>query len=263
MAIYPEDKMKLSKLCLKSFKRSLGSLKAKMLVLLDNCPNEYEALFLNYFDEEDLEFIRLDGLGNRATFGLQIESLLNQSYADTLYFAEDDYFFLPNQFVEMINFLQSHKDVHFISPYDHPDYYCRDIHKQKYEIRAYGTHHWRTAASTTLSFLTTKHTLAKTKNAFERYSRSLASDYLWVSITKYNVFNPIRTIKYLFFNRIYFLMLARAWLYCWRQMLFGRRWKLWVPMPTIATHMEEKFLAPCINWKEVFSKQVVHDLRSE
>jgi len=72
--VFPNDKYKLSELCLKSFKDSLGSLKVKMFVLLDNCPPSYEDLFKRYFDEQDLEFIRLNGVGNRATFDMQIET---------------------------------------------------------------------------------------------------------------------------------------------------------------------------------------------
>jgi hypothetical protein len=258
MPIYSEDKLKLSEFCLKSFKKSLGSLKVKIIVLLDNCPAEYETLFFKYFDEKDLKLVKLSGVGNRATFGLQIEFLVNQNDAEVVYFAEDDYFFLPNQFAEMIEFLKHHPDVHFVSPYDHPDYYTRDIHNHKYEIRAYATHHWRTAVSTTLSFLTTKQILTKTKNVLNKYYESNAPDYsIWMSITKYNVLNPFKIMKYLFYNKIYFVMIARAWIYCWRQILFGRRWKLWVPMPTIATHMEKRFLPPYIDWKEKFENELL------
>jgi len=257
MAVYPEAKFNLSELCLKSFKKSLGSLKVKMSVLLDNCPDEYDALFLKYFNRKDLKLIKLNGIGNRATFGLQIETLANQNDAEFVYFAEDDYFFLPDQFAQMIEFAKRNPDAHFVTPYDHPDFYNRDIHRHKYEIRTYATHHWRAAASATLSFLTTKQTLEKTKNALNKYCNSMAPDYsVWLSITKYNVFSPLRIMKYLFSNRVYFVMIARAWIYCWRQILFGRRWKLWVPMPAIATHMVKNLLAPCVNWKERFESEL-------
>jgi hypothetical protein len=252
IAIYSNDKLKLAEFCLKSFKNSLGPLKAKIWVLLDNCPSEYEDLFLKYFNKEDLSFIKLNGVGNQATFDLQLEILTKQNDADIVYFAEDDYFFLPNQFTEMVEFLKSQPNVHFVSPYDHPDYYFKDIHKHKYEIRAFAKHHWRTAASTTLSFLTSKEVLTKTKNVFRKY-RVGAPDYcIWMSITKYNVLNPFRILKYMFSNRVFFVMMVRAWIYCWRQNLFGKRWKLWVPIPTIATHMEKRVLSPCVDWEKEF-----------
>ena len=44
-AIFSKDKDKLAEFCLKSFKNSLGSLKAKIFAILDKCPQEYEELF--------------------------------------------------------------------------------------------------------------------------------------------------------------------------------------------------------------------------
>ena len=35
------------------------------------------------------------------------------------------------------------------------------------------------------------------------------------------------------------------------QILFGRRYKLWQPIPSIATHMENISLAPIIDWDQV------------
>ena len=90
-----------------------------MFVLLDNCPPSYEDLFKRYFDEHDLELIRLNGVGNRATFDMQIDILLDQNFSEIVYFAEDDYLYLPNQFQSMARFLREEQQVDFVSPYDH------------------------------------------------------------------------------------------------------------------------------------------------
>jgi hypothetical protein len=256
MAISPKDKLRLSEICLRSFRESLGSLRAKVWVLLDNCPSEYEALFRKYFDENDLELIKLDGVGNRPTFGLQMELLANQKDSEIIYFAEDDYLYLQNQFAEMIDYLKHHSDVHFISPYDHPDYYTMKFNDHKFEIRAFATHHWRTAVSTCLTFLTTKQILAKTKNVLDKYWKCGANDTtIWWSISKFNVLDPGKTLECLASNTLvcdasYSLLFAVTWAKCWKQILFGEKWKLWVPIPSIATHMEKKFLSPCIMWEE-------------
>ena len=251
MAACHQDKLRLSEICLKSFKDSLGSLKVKLWVLLDKCPPEYEDLFVKYFDEKDLKLVKLAGIGNQATFELQIKLLANQNDSDFIYFAEDDYLFLPNQFAEMIYFLKNHSDVHFVSPYDHLDYYTMKMWDHKYEIRAFGTHHWRTAGATTLSFLTTKQILTKTRNALGNYYKRNAPDYsIWMSMTKFNVFDPFKTLNLLVSNRVYFSMYKWTWFYCWKQILFAKKRKLWVPIPSIATHMEKKFLAPCIIWEK-------------
>jgi hypothetical protein len=125
--VFRDDKYKLAQLCLSSFKKSLGDVKTKVWVLLDNCPIEYEGLFQRYFDADDLEFVRLAGIGNLATFELQLDILLNQTVSESVYFAEDDYFYLPNQFEEMIEFLRENEGVHFVSPNDHLDYYTWDL----------------------------------------------------------------------------------------------------------------------------------------
>ena len=47
--IYQDDKLTFSELCLKTFKKALGTLKVKIWVLLDNCGAEYDALVSQIF----------------------------------------------------------------------------------------------------------------------------------------------------------------------------------------------------------------------
>lgn len=252
--IFPDDKLKLSELCLKTFKDSLGSLKVKMFVLLDNCPPSYEDLFKRYFDEQDLELIRLNGIGNRATFVMQIDILLDQSFSEIVYFAEDDYLYLPNQFERMVKFLREEPQVDFVSPYDHLDYYVDEIHKYKSHIRFFGDRHWRTVAGTCLTFLTTKSTLSATRNVFKTYAGRNSDGGIWLSLTKYQVFNPFVIVKHLQHKNDTKMreklidMIGCAWQFCWRQIVFGGRWNLWVPIPSIATHMERNYIAPTFWW---------------
>src|ERR1035438_2378785 len=126
---FSDDKLRLSEICLRSFKESLKGLRVKVWVLLDGCPEVYAQLFARYFDSEDLVLVRLPGIGNLPTFGKQIDILLGQNDSRLVYFAEDDYFYLPNQFHRMMDFLRAYDDVDFISPYDHPDCYTLEIHR--------------------------------------------------------------------------------------------------------------------------------------
>jgi hypothetical protein len=250
---FPKDKLKLACLCLRSFRASLGAVRAKMFVLLDNCPPEFEALFTESFPSEDLELIRLDGIGNRHTFSRQIEILLKQEDADAVYFAEDDYLYLPGQFETMLNFLRDCPDADFISPYDHADYYSLPLHSSPQMSRKYEGRQWHTAASTCLTFLTTKGTLAKTRRMFRTYRYRNPDVCLWLSLTKQVVFNP-RMIWKCFRDRIALGgFVAVSWLYGWPQLLAGRRRRLWIPTPSIATHAEEKFLAPGVDWIAQFA----------
>ncbi len=250
---FPEDKLKLARLCLRSFLASLGSVRAKIFVLLDNCPPEFETMFRECFSSGDLELIRLDGIGNQQTFSRQIEILLKQEDAEVVYFAEDDYLYLPGQFETMLNFLRDFPDADFISPYDHADYYSLPLHSTPQLSREYEGRRWHTAASTCLTFLTRKSTLAKTRRVFRTYTHRNPDVCVWLSLTKQVVFNP-RVIWKCFRERIALGgFVVVSWLYGWPQILAGRRRKLWIPTPSIATHAEKQFLAPGVDWIAQFA----------
>ena len=250
--IYNDDKYKLSDLCLKTFKDSLGSLKVKMFALLDNCPPEYEELFKKHFDETDLELIKLNGVGNRATFDMQVKILLEQNFSEIVYFAEDDYVYTPKKFESMIQLMKKNKEVDFISPYDHPGYYTMYIHQYDSSIKCFDDRHWRTVATTCLTFLTTKTKLKKTKKVFKTYTKGNMDVGIWLSLTKRQVFNPSTFFKQLLgknnTEQFEKYIIVSSWYFCWWQILFGKRWKLWVPIPSIATHMEINYLAPTFDW---------------
>ena len=257
-AFYPKDKLKLSEFCLKSLKESLGDLKVKMWVLLDNCPQEYEDLFLKYFDADDLELIKLDGIGNQRTFVMQLDILLKQNDADVVYLAEDDFFYQKNQFPEMVSFISNNSDVDFISPYDHSDYYNQPIHEFKYKIKVSSEKHWRTATSSTCTFMTKKSILVKTHKIFRTYEHKKNTDGpIWFSLTKYNVFRLFKFMRYCFTSRIYRNYILLAWIFNFRQILFGKKRKLWVPIPAIATHLDSPYLSPAIDWSTIFEENKI------
>jgi hypothetical protein len=253
-AAFPDSKLKLASLCLRSFRRSLGPLRAKIFALLDGCPPEFERLFRDCFDPEDLELIRLQGIGNQATFVRQIEILLEQDASPIVYFAEDDYFYLPNQFSRVLSFLHAFPDADFVSAYDHPDVYSSPLHQAAQNIRWHQDRHWRTAASTCLTFLTRKQTLSETRRVFESYGRRNLDVALWMSLTKQTVFNPVRVWRSFRVKRAMAGYVAAAWYHCWRQILLGQRRRLWIPVPAVATHMEKAFLSPGVNWSAAFAE---------
>ncbi|MBF4474376.1 glycosyltransferase family 2 protein [Methanobacterium formicicum] len=252
--VFNKDKYKLSELCLRSLKKSLGDLKVKMIVLLDNCPSEYSDLFKRYFDPDDLELIHLEGVGNLKTFSMQIEILLDQKFSDVVYFAEDDYYYLPNQFSEMINFLIKSDDVDFVSPFDHIDYYKYNFHNYNSKIKFCEKKHWRTVATTCLTFLTTKETLKNTQNIFKSYTRGNYDTSIWASLTKYNIFNPFKLLRYQ--EKPYFIgVFFKSWRYSVIQNFFGKRWSLWTPIPTIATHVETEDVSPTLEWSKIIEEK--------
>jgi hypothetical protein len=248
------DKYLLSEICLKSFKSSLRGLRVKIWVLLDGCPPEYGNLFTKYFDPDDLVLLPLDSIGNQATFGRQIDILLEQQDSDVVYFAEDDYVYLPGQFRDMVDFLLQNEGVHFVTPYDHLDCYTLDLHRQPKWLTIHGGRHWRTAASTCLTFLTTRQTLKKTEAVFRSYERRNFDSSLWLSLTKRRVFNPFFFGRHVVQDRFISRVIIKSWIYCWRQILFGRRWKLWVPLPAVGTHLNAQSLSPNVDWPAIMKQ---------
>ena len=244
------DKYQISDLCLRSFKESLGGLRTKLWVLLDGCPPSYRELFLQYFAAEDLVFINLDHVGNHATFETQINVLLTQQDAEFVYFAEDDYFYLPQQFSRLVRFLEMNPDVHFVSPYDHPDCFRLELHRNPVSVEVFDHKYWSTAGSTCLTFLTKRETLKRTKSVFQTYSRGNHDCSMWLSLTKTVVFNMSKFCRLAVRNehRVQASLLAKAWLYGWRQILFGRRWNLWIPIPGVATHLDAGAIPSSVDW---------------
>ncbi len=254
---FSDDKYQLAEVCLESFRRSLGSLQAKIWVLLDGCPPRYADLFRKYFDAEDLVFIPLEGIGNYQTFNRQIEILLGQNEAELIYFAEDDYFYLPNQFHLMTDFLRASPDADFVTPYDHLDCYTLELHRKREWLRVFNDHHWRTMASTCLTFLTTRRTLTQTKHIFRTYSRRNYDSSLWLSLTKGSLLRPVDWWRWAARRQFLAKIVAKAWLFGFFQIVFGRRRTLWAPVPGIATHLDAKALSPTIDWPALMREQAL------
>jgi hypothetical protein len=255
---FGNDKHLLSEVCLKSFKDSLAGLRTKMWVLLDGCPPEYRDLFLQHFRAEDLVFVELDHVGNQATFEKQIDILLSQQDAEVVYFAEDDYFYLPAQFSALLRFLSANPAVHFVSPYDHPDCFRMELHRGATSLTMFERRYWSSAGSTCLTFLTTRGTLRKTQHVFRTYTRGNHDSSLWLSLSKRAVFSTSKVLRCAVNKeeRGQARIVARAWLQGWRQILFGRRWNLWMPIPGIATHLDAGGIPPSVDWIPRITKQV-------
>lgn len=252
---FSNSKDRLSEVCLQSFRRSLGDLRVKVWVLLDGCPPGYEEMFRRVFAPEDLVLEALPKIGNHGTFERQIDILLKQEDADLVYFAEDDYFYLPDQFKLMTEFLHSNPNVDFVSPFDHLDCYTLELHRRPAWLRVFQNRHWRTAASTCLTFLTTRSTLQETQRIFRTYSGRNFDCSLWLSLTKQNVLRPWDVLRWTVRRPHLAKIIAKAWLFGWSQILFGKQYMLWSPIPGIATHLDCNALSPTIDWSALMQEQ--------
>jgi len=256
-AAWADDKLKLSDLCLHSFKRALGTLRIKMWVLLDGCPPAYEVLFRRYFTDEELIILKLDGIGNLATFAMQVDLLTRQTEADMVYFAEDDYFYLPDALVEMVEFLRNSDHVDFVTSYDHSGNYDLPLIAERHWIKPFGRRHWRSCTGTCLTFLARRQSLLGTRSLFETYRKGNEDGSIWMAITqKTGLLNPRVYAK----SSMMFKLWLKAWFWGFRQILFGGSYRLWGPVPSLATHLESTCLAPAVDWEAEFrrAEQAVH-----
>jgi hypothetical protein len=239
-------------------------MRVKVWVLLNNCPSEYETLFTSLWPAEDLILVRYPGVGGGMTLHEQQRLLMEQTDAEIVYLAEDDYFYLPNQFQLAVDFLKQNPDADFATPYDSPDVHFTNLHHYIDETRQSGGKIWRSSVSTTHTFLARRTALIECRpmfdklfHAFEgRVSPDLA---MWMAMTKKRVFNPWKFTVWLAAHRYWSASIFLAWFYCWRQVLFGRRFTLWTPNPSIATHMDCKLVAPDIDWRKEFETRIAAD----
>ncbi len=279
--IFKSDRYKLLDVCLKSLKNSLGSLRIKMFALLDNCTPKWEDLFNKYFNKNELEVLHLKKAGEIGSMEVAMNILIKQKFSEIVYMAEDDYFYLPNQFEKMVEFFKkNNSEVDFITPYDHLDHYTLPLHNYQSKIKLFEGKHWRTVATTCNTYLTSKKNLIKTKDIFlksyssqkiftnfilkkKNFLNKIFRDFLprsadadvWLSLTKMKIYNLFKILKYRSQNPQMFGIYFRTWRYNWKQVLFGKKWNLWCPIPSIATHMEKKHLAPAIKWDRFFEER--------
>ncbi|GAH40202.1 unnamed protein product, partial [marine sediment metagenome] len=232
------------------------------------------------FDKNELEVLHLKNAGEIGSLELAMNILINQNFSEIVYLAEDDYFYLPNQFEKMVKLLKSDSEVDFITPYDHLDYYTYPFHKFQSKIKFFAGKHWRTVVSTCNTYLTSKKTLIKTNGIFlrsyssqkmftniilklkkENFLKQIFRDFLprsldadvWLSLTKMKIYNLFIILKYRYHYPKVYGIYFRTWRYNWKQVLFGKKWNLWCPIPSIATHMVKTCLAPGIDLTYFFS----------
>ena len=105
----------------------MGNLRIKVWVLLDACPPDYEKMVASILSDVPLEFVKLPGEGNAATFARQIDLLKQQEKADLVYFAEDDYLHLPGALERGAAFLERHPEADALTLADHSDYHRRYV----------------------------------------------------------------------------------------------------------------------------------------
>lgn len=229
--VFSDDKLALTRFGLESLNAALFGVRVSMLAILDGCPDSYVELVNELFPGPDTTIIRPDREGNFATFRMQADWLIEQD-VETVFFAEDDYYYRANTFSKMLDFLASEGDVDFVTPYEHPDYYKHPMHNHKRQRRSHLGQEWQRVSSTCLTFLTTRETLRRSWPIMSNYSRGVRDSVVWNALTR---FPPSPSRAGIFLKTMRDLP---------RQLLTGPTYQLWCPTPGFATHLESKHIAP-------------------
>lgn len=112
------------------------------------------------------------------------------------------------------DFKQAIEGLGLVSPYDHPDFYTRpDIHSPEAYFALVNGHHYRSATRNTMTFGMTRD--------------ALVSNY--IILNKWGYLD----------NEVWHEMRANGF-------------PLWTPLPSFATHMVKDYLAPGVDWKDLW-----------
>ncbi len=248
--VHNTDKLALFECSCRSLLKGLAGVDYQLHVILDSCPSTYTEMLQKVFPSDRLKLVPVDKMGNMSTFAKQIEILRDQDFGDAVFFAEDDYLYLPGSFAKMIQVLDL-KAADFVTPYNHPDYKNLKLHSYKTTTQKIGQQEWYDVGSTCLTFLTTKEILKACEGQLLTYSNRNTDASMWFALTKKGVWNPLVTLPVmfssLFFLRHYYLILK----FSFAQLLFGRTYRLLAPRASLATHMEREFLAEGVDWGKV------------
>lgn len=236
-----------------SMRKALGGLAAKLVVVLDGCPTEYEQLFSLCFPAGcgvDLRFVRTPSIGNCATYAKQIEILRDEPDEMPVYLSEDDYLYDPAAFRKMLSCIKC-SWCDFLTPLDHPDRY-NDIDGQfgSREVRVCENWHWMEVTSTCCTFMTTAGCLRRAEGQLMRYARGSSDFATWLIVTR----KALWRLPFLFAVALRMLLhlpvrealrqQARIWMRHPLAVLSAPRFRLWGPVPTLAVHVCDNSLPP-------------------
>ena len=212
-------------LCLRSFLLSFRRVGGEKRILFLNdgpVPDERVALMRRWGSVIDLP-----GLGNGPSFRRAVESALAMPDGTVAYLAEDDYLYVEPALERVTGVFAAVPAADYVTPYDHLDRYTRsdDAGGGRSHVIVAAGQHWRTVDSTTMTFGARVERL-RNDNWVVRLAttpRKRPKDHL--------MWRLIQGQKHFF------------WKFP-KRLLLG-------PIPSLASHMDTKALAPVVDWTSV------------
>lgn len=219
--IFSDDKMGLVRFCLRSFVEAFRTSSPRVTFILDSCESGYRDWIEKHvpFEKEILSFV---GLGHVGSFFKQVELACKLGQDDSVFLAEDDYYYVDGAGPKLAAALER---FDFVTPYDHAARYTPEQENVSCYVSFYGGHHWRTQCSTCLTFGAKVKTLSHVKEIIFRHG--ISDHPMWLQI--------LRESPRIFRRRAY---------------------RLYGPIPSLATHLVAGELAPGVNWETIWKESM-------
>ncbi|KKP88977.1 MAG: hypothetical protein UR93_C0005G0033 [Berkelbacteria bacterium GW2011_GWA2_35_9] len=205
--------------CLTIFLREFDREDNQIEIVADNVTEKKLKDFIFSQQKKNLS-IEETALGNTQSFKYVLKKACQLDDLDEMiFFAEDDYLYLPNSDQVLKEGLGR---ADYVSLYDHPDKYQDGLNPfvkdggEKTKVILTQSSHWKFTNSSTMTFASQVKTL---KADYKLWERRLVDTYPY----DFKAFRDLRR----------------------------RGRKLITPIPSLSTHAEPKFLAPLIDWSRV------------
>ena len=251
--LFKDDKFAMVENSLLSFINCSAGLKIYYYFILDGCPEEYTTLLHKLFNPADFTITETNSIGNGNTFAAQIDILSKQDKSDVVYFAEDDYLYVPGEFNKAVEFIKE-EGVDFISCYMPLDVFRHPIHNHRRHTKYSQDKLWMSASSTCLTFMTTKKTLIETRKLLLTYQKGNRDTSMWLILTHTFIYNPFAYLRFITHKECFSIM-KMAVKYSFIYFFTTRKYRLWMPYTAICTHLESGIESPGVDWISI-SKNV-------
>jgi len=184
--VFKDDKLRLVRLCLKTFAKAFVDVDMDIHFILDRCSGDYLDVVKEQLKKKFTHEFSNYGHYNSA---LAQYNLAQKTKDDIVLFIEDDYLWTEGAGKRLIGVV---KELGVASPYDNPDIYTTEPRKSRLEkIKVIDGWHWRTTMDTTMTFGITKDIFMKNIRHFNDWGPS--DSPLWAA-TKETVWCPIPTL---------------------------------------------------------------------
>lgn len=204
-----QPKIKLIEACLRSLERAFVQYSPTIHFIIDKPTTELVELVESIKFDYTIETIQTSTLETGNEATFFKQLEIASKIDDKVMLLEDDYYFVDGGGDILIEALDY---LDMVTPYDHPGYYTEEKHNYEKNPKLVAGHIFTPIIDTTLTFAVRNGEEIIGENIEHFTSNSYWDEHMWKNV------------------------------------LANTQYKLWRPMPSLATHMETPHLAPKVKW---------------